>query len=424
VTGTVHIVGAGMAGLAAAARLARSGERVVLHEMAGHAGGRCRSLFDEVLGCEIDNGNHLVLSGNRSIATYLEDCGRDTTAFLTAPGARFDFHDLATGRDWCIDMGTERLPLWIFDPSRRAAGTNAMDYLRGLRLAVAGDRTVAELLGKPERAFRAFWEPLSVAILNTEPAAASAALLWPVLRETVGRGGMASRPMIAREGLGPALVEPGVNAVRNAGGEIRYGTRLKEVRRAGGEGPAETLLFDTGAVELADGDRVILAVPSWNLSRLLPGALTPDSHRGITNVHYRLDRQLAAPGEPFMKGVVGGIAQWVFVRGDVVSVTVSVSETYESGDRNDLADRVFDEISSALALDGATAVASRVIREKRATFAQSPDQLRRRNGPETGMSNLFLAGDWTATGLPATIEGAVRSGHFAVARLMSSRGKS
>lgn len=423
-TGCVHIVGAGMAGLAAGARLAASGQRIVLHEMAGHAGGRCRSLFDEVLGCDIDNGNHLILSGNHSITSYLADCGGDTSAFRTAPTACFDFHDLATGRDWRIDMGLGRLPGWIFDPDCRADGTGALDYLRGLKLAFAGERTVADLLGRPETAFRNFWEPLSVAILNTEPDIAAASLLWPVLRETVGRGGDACRPMIAREGLGPALVDPGLSALRRAGADIRFGARLKAARRSSDGSRAEALLFDNGDVLLGADDSVILAVPSWHIARLVPDASTPDSHRGITNVHYRLPEPLAEPGEPYLRGIVGGVAQWVFVRGDHVSVTVSVSETYESGDREDLADRVFREISKALGLHGVDPVASRVIREKRATFTQSPAQLKRRNGPETAMSNLFLAGDWTATGLPATIEGAVRSGHIAAAKLSASRGKS
>ncbi|MEQ9329210.1 MAG: hydroxysqualene dehydroxylase HpnE [Rhodospirillales bacterium] len=420
----IHIVGAGMAGLAAGARLAASGQRIVLHEMAGHAGGRCRSLFDEVLGCDIDNGNHLILSGNHSIAAYLADCGRDTSAFRTAPTACFDFHDLATGGNWRIDMGLGRLPGWVFDPARRADGTGAMDYLRGLKLAFAGERTVADLLGRPETAFRNFWEPLSVAILNTEPEIAAASLLWPDLRETVARGGDACRPMIAREGLGPALVEPGLSALLEGGGDIRFGTRLKAVRRSADGKRAEALVFDDGEVLLGADDGVILAVPSWHIARLLPDARTPDSHRGITNVHYRLPEPLAKPGEPFLRGVVGGVAQWVFVRGDHVSVTVSASETYESGDRGDLPERVYREVASALGLTGMPPVASRVIREKRATFTQSPAQLKRRNGPETAMSNLILAGDWTATGLPATIEGAVRSGHIAAAKLSSSRGKS
>jgi squalene-associated FAD-dependent desaturase len=390
--------------------------------MAGQAGGRCRTFHDDALGCDIDNGNHLVLSGNSSIAAYLDECAAAEDLFVIAGSARFDFHDLESGKDWALDMGRGRWPGWLFDSTRRAPGTGAFDYLSGLKLAVAGDRTVSDLFAGNPAAFRSFWEPLAVAVLNTEPDVAAARLLWPVLCETIGRGGDACRPMIARDGLGPALVDPALGFLRNAGMDIRFGERLRSVEREGGQ--VRSLVFDSGVVHLSGSDMVLLALPSWTIARLLPDVLTPDSNRGISNIHYRMAGAVASPGEPFMKGIIGGIAQWVFARGDILSVTISASETYESVPPDELADQVFDELVRALGLDGNRYVQCRVIREKRATFTQSPEQLKRRNGAETMHSNLFLAGDWTATGLPATIEGAVRSGHIAVAKMLSTPGDS
>src|SRR5579863_3356602 len=134
--GRVHVVGAGLAGLAASLQLAKAGADVVLHEAAPQAGGRCRSYFDEALGCRIDNGNHLVIAGNTAVMTYLREI--DATGTVGGPpDARFDFLDLASGERWAVRPNPGRIPWWIFSADRRVPGTSAWDYLRGLRLALA-----------------------------------------------------------------------------------------------------------------------------------------------------------------------------------------------------------------------------------------------------------------------------------------------
>ena len=128
---TVHVVGAGLAGLAAAVRLAARGEGVVLHEAAGQAGGRCRSYHDPVLDMVIDNGNHLVLSGNRAALSYLETIG--ASAGLVGPAtAEFAFIDLASGERWTLRINDGRLPRWIFHREPARAGHDG-GRLSGLR---------------------------------------------------------------------------------------------------------------------------------------------------------------------------------------------------------------------------------------------------------------------------------------------------
>lgn len=414
----LHIVGAGIAGLAAACRALAAGMSVSLYEMAGHAGGRCRSFHDDQLGAEIDNGNHLILSGNRSIQAFMADAGADPDGFAMAAAAGFDFFDLQHGREWRIAINEGRLPTWIFNADCRAADTGPGDYLAALKLLFAGDRTVRDIFGSRSTAFRNFWEPLSVAILNTEPDIAAARLLWPVLRETVGLGGQACRPMIARKGLGPALVDPAIRKLEQGGGTVRFGTRLRKLEMAGDR--LKALHFDDDSIETGPDDAIVLAVSAGHMARLTPEIVAPDSHRGITNLHFRMAEPLAEPGEPWMRGIVGGISQWVFIRDNILSVTVSVAEVYESAPAENLATVVFGELKRVLGLKASSYESFRIIREKRATFTQSAEQLRRRSGPNTAFSNMFLAGDWTATGLPATIEGAVRSGHIAVAKVMES----
>ncbi len=133
-SGRVHVIGAGLAGLAAALSLVDAGRAVTLHEAGPAAGGRCRSYVDRELGLTIDNGNHLLLSGNRAAFAYLDAIGG--TGALAGPRAPlFPFLDLATGARWTVRPNAGRLPWWVLSRRRRVPGTRTGDYLRLLDLA-------------------------------------------------------------------------------------------------------------------------------------------------------------------------------------------------------------------------------------------------------------------------------------------------
>src|SRR5262245_23587794 len=182
----IHVVGAGLAGLAAALRLADAGARVALHEAAGQAGGRCRSYHDSALGIPIDNGNHLVLSGNHATLAYLARIGAGEK--LVGPAApEFPFVDLAEKNErWVLRPSAGFLPWWIFDKTRRVPGTRAMDYPKILRLFAAGaDATVESVVDRNSVLYRRLWRPLLLAALNTDPAEGSARLAARIVRETL-----------------------------------------------------------------------------------------------------------------------------------------------------------------------------------------------------------------------------------------------
>ena len=222
---TVHVVGAGLAGLSAALALMAAGRAVVLHESGPAAGGRCRSYADRELGLTIDNGNHLLLSGNRAALAYLDAIGaRDR---MTGPDAPcFPFMDLGSGACWQVRPNPGRVGWWVFCPSRRVPGTGAGDYLRLLRLArITDDRSVAAAL--PDNAlFRRLVAPLAIAALNTAPEVGLARLLGAVVRETLLAGGAACRPLVPRESLADALIDPALAALRARGAELRFGRRI------------------------------------------------------------------------------------------------------------------------------------------------------------------------------------------------------
>ncbi|HLI12610.1 MAG TPA: hydroxysqualene dehydroxylase HpnE [Alphaproteobacteria bacterium] len=416
---TVHIVGAGLAGLAAAVRLsARDDLRVRLYEAAGHAGGRCRSFFDDAIGCTIDNGNHLLLSGNRSAMEYLAEIGAADSLYV-APEPAFPFVDLRSGRSWTVRPNRGRIPWWIFVPARRVPETRPSHYLAGLRLALAAPgATVAQCLARHAALYERFWEPLAVAALNTAAEEGAARLLWPVVAETFGRGGAASLPCIARDGLSASFVAPALRRLEARGVAPAFNRRLRGLATTGNRVAA--LDFEE-RISIGATDTVILALPPARIAELLPGTPAPEESRAIVNAHFRLSHIAAFPRNlPFL-GLIGGTAHWLFRRGEVVSVTVSAADSLGEARNEDIAIMLWADVARALNLGAAPLPPFRIVKEKRATFAQTPAALSRRAGTRTALANLFLAGDWTATGLPATIEGAIRSGHMAARAIPAIR---
>jgi squalene-associated FAD-dependent desaturase len=404
-----YVIGGGLAGLSAATILASRGVDVTLVEAAGQAGGRCRSYFDVAIDGVIDNGNHLVLSGNRAVHDYLARIGAKDA--LQGPAeAEFDFVDLRGGQRWRLKPGDGPLPLWVTRETRRVPGTRASEYLRYLPLLWAGDKA---RIGDVVKERGALWErlmrPFLLAALNTEPEEASAALAGAVLRETLAKGGRYYRPRIAYPTLAAAFVEPALRYLEAEKADIRLGLRLRGFTMTSHHVMA---LETPEAIRPVDArEAVILAVPPWVAGELVPDLTVPNEFRAIVNAHFRI----APPaGSPDMLGVIGGAAEWIFCFEDRISVTVSGADAIVDKDREELARLIWADVTRALGFS-ADMPAWQIVKEKRATFAATPAQEARRPGGRTRWRNLFLAGDWTRTGLPATIEGALRSGEKAAA---------
>ena len=404
---TVHIIGGGLAGLSAGVALAQAGRKIQVYEAGPTAGGRCRSYFDRELDCRIDNGNHLILSGNSATMAYLGAIG--ARGSMRDPGAaKFPFVDLATGARWTVAPGAGRIPWWVMQPSRRVPKTKITDYLQLLALRKAGqDATVADLLDRPGVLYRNLLEPLAVAALNTPPSEALARLLGAVVNETLLAGGAACVPLFPRTDLSASLIEPAVAFLQARGGDLQTGCLVAAINTEFGR--VASLVTTAGPVVVAPADAVVLATPPWIADGLLPGLVVPDAFQAILNVHFRLR---VDPGPTGFVGVIGGMAEWVFIKSDVVSVTISAANRYVDLPASEIAARVWPDVQAALEID-LPMPKVRVVKERRATFAATAAQEVRRPGPRTGVANLVLAGDWTATGLPATIEGAIRSGQTA-----------
>jgi hydroxysqualene dehydroxylase len=407
VKSTVHVIGAGLAGLAAAVRLADGPRNIVLHDSARQAGGRCRSYYDSTLGMTIDNGNHLLLSGNRDARAFLALTGGQDQ-LSGPPEADFAFIDLSTGKQWHLRPNPGPFPWWIFSPHRRVPGTGARDYLGLLRLFLSRDDIpLTKALRRRAIAYECLWRPFFLAALNTEPAEASTHLAVAVVKETLARGGRACRPLIADRGLTTAFVDPAQNYLASRGAKMRFEHRLRSIVFANGR--AAALEFGEDKVPLGAADKVILAVPSYAAREIVPGLQTPDSCRAIVNAHFKI----APPRDcPAIVGIINGTAEWLFAFPNRLSVTISSADRLLDVAREELAKMIWAEVAKVTQIEKPLPP-WQIIKEKRATFAATVEENARRPGAKTAYANLVLAGDWTATGLPATIEGAIRSGHRA-----------
>jgi len=403
---TIHVVGAGLAGLAAAVRLAGAGERVVVHEAAGQAGGRCRSYHDPQLDTVIDNGNHLLLSGNHAALDFLRTIGAADR--LVGPDkAEFDFIDLKTGERWTVRINDGVIPWWLFDRGSRPLGTTAGEFLAMAKLMLPTSKPIGQVIGCTGPAYERFLGPLMLAALNCDPKEGSARLAARIMRESIMLGGKACRPLIARDGLSHALIEPALAFLDTRNAPVRFGERLRALSFSGNRVAA--LDFGDEQVQLALGDRVILAVPPMVGSSVVPDLKTPTSFRAIVNAHFRLD----PPAElPPMIGMLNSTTEWLFSYPGRLSTTTSGADRLLEQSREELAAIIWREVAQVAGLTGEMPP-WQIVRERRATFAATPEENARRPGPATAFGNLYLAGDWTDTGLPATIEGAIRSGNRA-----------
>ncbi len=411
----VHIIGAGISGLSAAVRLADANFKVHVHEATQQAGGRCRSYFDAATNLTIDNGNHLLLSGNHHALSYARSIG--TEAGLVGPKrALFPFVDLTTGRNWQLDLGDGRLPLWVFDKARRVPDTSLRDYLALTPLIWASQSTlVGDAIPCEGTLYKRLVQPLLLAALNVDPPLGSAGLAGAVVRETLLAGGQACRPLIARDGLSAVLIEPAVKLLQEKGASIQFGHELRELVVSADR--INALNFGGETVALGPDDAVVMAVPPRPAASLLPGLKTPTKYRAIVNAHFRFDPPQDMP--PII-GVVGGVVEWLFAFPQRLAITISNGDRLVDMPREELAHAIWQDICKAAGVTGELP-AWQIVRERRATFEATPEQNALRPGAVTGRKNLFLAGDWTDTGLPATIEGSVRSGNRAADLVLSMR---
>jgi squalene-associated FAD-dependent desaturase len=408
-TGTVHIVGAGVSGLAAAVTVTNHGRRAVVYEATQQAGGRCRSFYDKSLEELIDNGNHAVFGANTHVFSYLSEINAKGELTAVNESGDLPFVDCASGKRWTVRPGRGRIPLWIFDSRRRPPDTSLTDFGSACRLLWArDDQRVGDVLEASRPIWSRFWDPLCTAALNTRPDVASAALFGAVLWKLVASGGEGLRTYVAKTSLSDTFIAPAIKTLAEHGGIIHFNAPLKDIDISGDK---TTLQFRRDCLTIDSKDSVILCLPPWSkpISTVVGTGLsfTPSS---ILNVHFKVE---CMNENSRVVGLVNSTAQWVFTRPGMASVTVSASDQVLSEPSPTLIDTIWGEVMFALNIPDTATPPHRVIAERRSTPVQDPSFAANRPSENTDHPNVFLAGDWMATGLPCTLESAIMSGQKA-----------
>jgi squalene-associated FAD-dependent desaturase len=450
----VTVIGAGLAGLSAAASLTAGGWRVLVLEARSRLGGRATSFRDREAGEIVDNGQHVLFGCYRETFEFLRRVGADHAVrlqrdlevacidergrrtVLRCPTAPAPVHLLAGVLEWDAMPMRDRLSiLKVVGPLRLARR-----HYRGRtqHLPASPGETVRDWLllhGQSEPLRRLLWEPLALAALNQRPEVAGAEPFVHVLSEMFGADRAAAAVGLPALPLERAFAEPARVFVEQGGGRVRTGCPAR-VRRAS---PARVRAEARGAP--VESRAVVCAVPWFALRETVDDEVAAEPTFGavvaaatalgcspIVTVNLWLDRPVL--DQPFV-GLPARQWQWAFDKRQLWDEQAGHLSLVSSGADEVLALTNEALIANALAelrealpeVRRATIRHASVVREPRATFSLAPGGPAR-PATRTPFENLFLAGDWTATGLPGTIESAVISGHRAAAeaaRLLASR---
>ncbi len=435
------VVGAGFAGLSAAVRLARDDARVLVLDARARLGGRATAFPDRETGELVDNGQHALMGCYRETFAFLRDIGAEdhvhrqpelavTTierdgrvSRLRCPSLPSPLHLVAGVFGWSALGWRDKLAvLRMAGPLRAAQRELARQaHLKG---RTTDADTVAQWLdrhGQTARLRELLWDPLALAALNQPPEVAAASYFARVLAEMFGPDPTAAAIVLPTRPLHLMYAEPARTFIEARGGQVRTGATARIELRDGGV--AEVRVGD----ETWQAPAVICAVPWFALNDVLTGEVGPvrpvlDAARAtepspIVTVNLWFDRVVM--DEPFV-GLPGRMMQWVFDKRAVFGTSASHLSLVSSGAADvlrwtnpQLIEAALDDLRGALPrVRDAQVIRATVIREPRATFSLAPGQPSR-PGTCTPVRGLYLAGDWIDTGLPATIESAVRSGHLA-----------
>lgn len=415
---SIAVVGAGWAGLAAAAELTAAGKSVEVFESSRTLGGRARTVT--INGLKVDNGQHLLIGAYRETLRLMRLVGADPDRLLKRMPLRLEFPG-----EFLLTVPRLPAPLHTavallgaqgIDRGEKWAAVRLMLGLRRANYRIAPDITVNAWLDRhetPSRQRRLLWEPLCIAALNTPADQASAQVLANVLRDALGGNRDASDMLLPRTDLSNVFPEPAAKYIAQHGGVIHRGARVSSLERTG-----SSWQVNGGG----DFSRVVLAVAPYHVAQLVPSLAreVEEFHWEpivTTYLSYPPEVRLSGP----MLGVADGLAQWVFDCGQLgnqaglMAAVISAHGRHLDLPADELERRIHGEIARLLP-DLPAPLATQTIVEKRATFACRPNL--RRPLSRTAIPGLWLAGDYVAGDYPATLEGAVRGGVAAARQLL------
>ena len=432
----VVIIGAGWAGLAAAVKLSRQGQKVILFESAKQAGGRARSVrFDnkDINSKEVDNGQHLLIGAYTECLDLMKVVGVDIETSLKRLPLLLTVINPDDSR-LILKAPSLPAPLHLLYALFTAKGLTVKDriaaikfgiYLRKNKYQFKQDVSVEKLFQLSKQTdilIHQLWEPLCLSIMNTPIKDASANVFMQVFKDAFTNKRKDADLLLPSVALSSLFPNAAIKYIEEHGGKVYLKSRVEKIDITNNQVTSVTAKIDGNEGQIIKTSKIIIAAAPQNLKKLIA------EHSSLTSISNNIEQfnyepiitiylqypeqtQLSQP----MIGLSNTLSQWVFDRGSfcqqagLISVVISCNGKHMTMDDDTLTQTVENEIA-VLFTNKPALISSFVIREKRATFACSVNINDIRPKNTTNVEGLFLAGDYTDTRLPATLEGAVRSG--------------
>ena len=432
---SVTVIGGGLAGLSAAVFLAEKGFKVSLYEASPKFGGRVYSFFDKSGGFRIDNGQHILASWYQNTFEYLKLLGsfdklvfqkQLEVVFADNNGIKYSLRSaklppplhLAGGI-----MGYKALEL-----KDKIAIIRLVNSIKKARLAENDLKSINtdklfELTKQTDKAIDFFWKPFIIAVFNAEPENTSAFMFAEMIKTGfIKKGG--SELVLPDGFLIDIFIEPALSYLRSKNSITEANRSIAEISIKDNK-VTNVILEDKTEVQ---SDFYVCAVPFFNLNKLFSENIYNEyftdinklNASPIVNIHLKFDKDISSIFIKSFIGMLDSRSQWAFkVTNDQICIVISAAKEIAELDKDEIIEISENELLSCLPeLKGYKVIASRVLKEMRATFIPDKDSLNIRPAAKIGIKNLILAGDWTDTGLPATIEGAVKSGKTATETIL------
>lgn len=414
------IIGGGVAGLTAASILSSKKIAVTLIESSPKLGGRTYSFIDKETDTIIDNGQHIMMG-----------CYKEALSFLKLIGAENNFHYQKNlflkiinknKNQFNLDASTSFYPFNLILAIKNYNAFNFNDKISFilflLRLPIISKNslrksTVREWLENENQnidIIKNFWEILCVGALNTNLEKASAFVFYEVLMQIFFKGNFASTIILPKYGLSESIIKPAISFIEKNDGAIIASEIVREVFVKN----QKIVLIKTNKMIYDNFDYIISAIPLYSLEKIIPkknlGINLELEYSTIVNIHIWLkDINLQ---EKFY-GLLNSPLHWIFVKEKHINIVISDADYLADKSKEEIFKLVIDELIQYTSIVSEDIIEYKIIKEKRATFVPTVDILNKRPDSRTPIKNFFLAGDWTNTGLPSTIESAVKSGRIA-----------
>ena len=424
--GKCIVIGGGIAGLTSAAYLLNNGFHVTLLESSPKLGGRAYSLKDDYLNDEIDNGQHILMG-----------CYTDTLNFIKLIGAKDNY--IYQNSLQVNFLKTEKREV-KFNAPGKLYPLNLLIALLGYKAVTFQDRlsiirfimklpfvsprkirnmNVNEWLGaerQSEDVVKSLWKIIAVGALNTSIEKASAITFRDILLKIFFKGNFASTIILPKYGLSKSYVKNAVDFLEWKMGVVEFSSNVEELTIS----ENKIVELKTANKSYKDFDFIISAVPFYSLVKFLPDDILNQDinfeYSSILNIHIWLSQN---PLKENFYGLIDSPVHWIFNKGSHINLVISDANYLMDKSAEEVYEMCLQELKLFTTISESDVQDYKVIKEKRATFIPTNKIINSRPSSKTKVNNLFLAGDWIDTGLPSTLEGAVKSGRIAAENVMA-----